>query len=277
MNDGNGKIILITGASSGIGKTCAEHLAQQGHRVFGTSRRAPFPPQAAQPGSPEMIQMDVNQDASVRRGVDFILQEAGRLDVVVNNAGFGLAGPVEDTTIEEAQEQFETNFFGVLRVCRAVLPAMRERRSGYIVNISSLGGIIALPYQALYSATKFAVEGLTEALRMEMRPFGVHVVLIEPGDTSTQFTANRRVALAARENRAYAEWYERTIEIVEADELGGAAPGEVARLLERIINHPSPRPRYKVGPAVQKMAAALKGVLPGRLFEWLFMKYYKLF
>lgn len=274
MHNSNGKVVLITGASSGIGKACAEYLVQRGYRVFGTSRRAPFPPEAARPGSPEMIRMDVDQDDSVRQAVGFILQETGRLDVVVNNAGFGIAGSVEDTSIEEAREQFETNFFGVLRVCKAVLPAMRERRSGYIVNVSSLGGIIALPYQGLYSAAKFAVEGLTEALRMEMRPFGVHVVLIEPGDFCTGFTAHRRMALASQENRAYAERCDRIIKNQEDSEQAGASPEKIARRLERIINHPSPRLRYRVGSVVEIVAVMLKRILPGRLFEWLFTIFY---
>ncbi len=269
-------VVLITGASSGIGKACAEHLACRGYRVFGTSRHAPFPPAPPSPGLPTMIQMDVTQDESVRRAVDFILRGAGRLDVVVNNAGFGFGGAVEDTSIEEAKEQFETNFFGMLRVCRAVLPAMRERGSGLIVNISSIGGVIGLPYQGLYSAAKFAIEGVTEALRMEVRRFGVRVTLIEPGDTRTGFTANRRRVRAARENPAYAEDFARVMAVVEADEQGGASPEGVARVLERIIRARSPRPRYRVGAFFQRLAATLKGILPGRLFEWLLMKYYRL-
>lgn len=266
------KVILITGASSGIGKVCAEHLAQE-HLVFGTSRRAPFPPEAPRPGYPRMLQMDVNEEESVQRGVNFILQEAGHLDAVVNNAGFGIAGAVEDTSIEEAKELFETNFFGVMRVCRAVLPAMRERRAGLIVNISSLAGLIGMPYQAMYSATKFAIEGLTEALRIEVQPFGVHVVLIEPGDIHTSFTDNRRMVVAA-ETSAYADDCEHMLETVEIDERNGAPAEAVAHLLARIITHPSPRLRYQVGPLTQRIAGALKGVLPGGIFEWGLTQYY---
>ncbi len=276
MNNSNEKVVLITGASSGIGKACAEYLAQQGYRVFGTSRRASFPPPAAQPGSPRMIQMDVDQDDSVEQGVNFILQETGRLDVVVNNAGFGIAGSVEDTSIKEAKEQFETSFFGVLRVCKAVLPTMRERRSGYIVNVSSIGGIIGLPFQGLYSAAKFAVEGLTEALHKEMRPFGVHVVLIEPGDFSTEFTDNRCMVLASQENQAYAERCDQIIKNQAENERAGASPEKIARRLERIINHPSPRPRYRVGSVLEIMAVMLKRALPGRLFEALFAIVYEM-
>jgi len=269
-------VVLITGASSGIGKACAERLARRGYRVFGTSRRAPFPPAPTPPGQPVMLQMDVTQDESVRRAVDFIVREAGRLDVVVNNAGFGIAGAVEDTSMEEAKSQLETNFFGVLRVCRAALPVMRAQGEGLIVNISSLGGVIALPFQALYSASKFAVEGLTEALRLEVRPFGIRVTRIEPGDMRTGFTDQRvRVAAWTRES-AYGPYAERVLQVVEHDERSGGSPEAVAALLERIIRSSNPAPRYRVGPAFQRLAAILKGILPARLFEWALAKYYRI-
>lgn len=269
-------VVLITGATSGIGKACAEHLARKGYRVFGTGRRAPFPPELAPLGQYTLIQMDVTQDDSVRRAVDFILREMGRLDVAVNNAGFGIAGAVEDTSIEEAKAQMETNFFGVLRVCRAVLPVMRAQGGGLIVNISSLGGVIPLPFQALYSASKFAVEGMTEALRLEVRPFGIRVTLIEPGDMRTGFTDRRvRVAAWAPES-AYAPYGERVLRVVETDERSGGSPEAVAILLERILRSPNPAPRYRVGPAFQRLAARLRGILPGRFFAWALAKYYRL-
>lgn len=269
------KVILITGASSGIGKKCAEHLAQRGHQVFGTSRSAPFPPDLEGFGSITMLQMDVDDTESVERGVDFILERAGRLDVVVNNAGFGIAGAVEDTSIEEARAQFETNFFGVLRVCKAVLPSMRERRSGTIVNISSIGGLVGVPYTGLYGATKFAIEGMTETMRMELHRFGINVVLIEPGDIQTSFPANRR-RVAAAEDSVYREEFERTLQIIEEDERNGTPPERVAHLLGRVIQHPSPRLRYRVGSLPEKAAAALKSVIPSRLLEWIVMKTYGL-
>ncbi len=269
-------VVLITGATSGIGRACAEHLARRGYQVFGTGRRAPFPPEPAPPGQPILIRMDVTQDESVQQAVDFIVRETGRLDVAVNNAGFGIAGAVEDTSIEEAKAQLETNFFGVLRVCRAVLPVMRVQGEGLIVNISSLGGIIALPFQAMYSASKFAVEGLTEALRMEVRPFGIRVTLIEPGDMRTEFTAHRVRVAASGEGSAYRARFERTLQVMETDEQHGGSPEAVALLLERILRSPNPAPRYRVGPAFQRLAARLKGVLPGRLFEWALAKYYRL-
>ena len=138
-----------------------------------------------------MLVADVTDDRSVEQAVAAVLEREGRLDIVVNNAGMGIAGPVENTSIEQAKRQLEVNFFGAFRVCRAVLPALRSQRSGYIVNIGSIGGLIAIPYQAMYSASKFALEGLSESLRMEVRPFGIKVVIIEPGDHKTAITENR--------------------------------------------------------------------------------------
>jgi len=266
------RVVLITGASSGIGKACAKRLAAEGDRVYGTSRH---PKEEASVPGLRMIGMDVNSDESVAAAIDEIVRVEGRIDVVVNNAGFGIAGAVEDTSIEEAKALFETNFFGMLRVCRAVLPVMRKSQRGTIVNISSLGGRIGLPYQGLYSATKFAVEGMSEALRMEVRQFGVHVIMIEPGDFRTGFTRNRRYVTASQEDSAYRGSFERTIKVAEKDEQTGSSPEQIARLLVRILRNNSPRVRYSVGGISQRGAAVLKQVLPSRFFEWALMKYYE--
>ncbi len=266
------RVVLITGASSGIGKACAERLIGEGDRVYGTSRQTEAESRVQ---GLHMLSMDVDDDESVAAGIDRIIQAEGHLDVVVNNAGFGIAGAVEDTSIEEAKALFETNLFGMMRVCRAVLPLMRKNRQGTIVNISSLGGRIGLPYQGLYSATKFAVEGLTEALRMEVRSFGIRVVLIEPGDFRTSFTDNRQYAALSQERSPYLESFRRTIKVVESDERNGSSPEEIGRLLVRILRHSSPRIRYSVGGISQRAAAVLNDVLPGRIFEWTLMKYYK--
>jgi NAD(P)-dependent dehydrogenase (short-subunit alcohol dehydrogenase family) len=268
------RVILITGASSGIGKACARYLAERGYRVYGTSRKIAGD-DTVEDGSVRMIRMDVNDDRSVSSGIARVLQDAGRLDVVVNNAGFGIAGAIEDTSIEEAKDLFETNLFGLLRVCRTVLPKMREQGAGTIVNISSLAGRIGLPYQGLYSATKFAVEGLTEALRMEVKPFGIKVVLIEPGDFCTGFTANRVHTAASKEDSAYRERFQRTFKVAESDEGRGSSPEKIARLLHQILQNPSPKVRYSTGEALQRAAAVIKGILPSKLFEWGLMKYYK--
>jgi len=271
MGDVKPKVVLITGASSGIGQACARHLAQRGYQVFGTSRRPR--PEAEEPF--EMIAMDVTDEDSVRQGVATVLARAGRLDAVVNNAGFGFGGAVEDTSIDEAQEMFEANFFGMLRVCRAVLPHLRERRTGTIVNVSSLAGLIAQPFVGMYCATKFATEGVSEALRMEVRPFGIHVVMIEPGDTRTGFTANRRRTQASQAASPYADNMQRTLAVIEHDEQTGIAPDAVARLLERILRSRSPRLRYPVASTSQRFAAVARKLMPGGLFERLLTQYYR--
>jgi NAD(P)-dependent dehydrogenase (short-subunit alcohol dehydrogenase family) len=284
MTQDTTKVVLITGASSGIGQASAQYLHQKGYRVYGTSRKVQRHPsrnptkvsRAESAAAFPMFQMDVDSDQSVRNGVDYILTKEGRIDVVVNNAGFGIAGAVEDTSLEEAQALFETNIWGAFRVCKAVLPLMRAQRSGYIITISSIGGHIAIPFQGLYSASKFALEGMTEALRMEVRRFGIHVVLIEPGDCCTQFTVNRCRTIESHHNQAYAEQCNAAVEVMEHDEMHGFAPDKIARVLERIIRKPSPRLRYAVAPPPQKLAVVLKKVLPSRLFEFLIMKYYRL-
>jgi NAD(P)-dependent dehydrogenase (short-subunit alcohol dehydrogenase family) len=269
------RVVLITGASSGIGQACARHLHQRGYRVYGSSRRAPTQGAADAAGF-QMIRMDVTSADSVSRGVGLVLEQEGRIDVVVNNAGMGIAGAVEDTSIEEAQAQMDTNFFGAFRVCHAALPAMREQGGGCIVNISSGGGRVGIPFQAIYSASKFAIEALTEALRMEVKPFGIRVAMIEPGDLNTGFTASRRRTAASGAGSAYSGRFEKALGVIEADETGGPSPEKVGPLLERIINGRSPRLRYVVGPLFESIALGLKRFFPARVFEWGFMKYYKL-
>lgn len=263
------KVILVTGASSGIGRACATALAQQGHRVYGTGRN----PRGAE-GNFTMLPMDVTDAMSVQTAMQTLLDREGRIDVVVNNAGFGYGGAVEDTTIEEAQAIFDTNFHGVLRVCHTVLPTMRAQGSGTIINVSSIGGLIGLPFQGLYSASKYALEGMSEALRMEVKRFGIHVTLVEPGDTRTQFTANRRNTRGADENSTYREVYRRTLARIEADEANGAPPETVARTVMRVVATPRPKVRYVVGPFHQKLAVLVKRLVPSGLFERIIMMAY---
>jgi NAD(P)-dependent dehydrogenase (short-subunit alcohol dehydrogenase family) len=264
------RVVLVTGASSGIGLACATHLAGRGYRVYGTSRRAA----TSQAGSVAMLVADVTDDRSVEQAVAAVLAREGRLDIVVNNAGMGIAGPVENTSIEEAKRQFEVNFFGAFRVCRAVLPTLRSQRSGYIVNIGSIGGLIAIPYQAMYSASKFALEGLSESLRMEVRPFGVRVVLIEPGDHKTAITENRTEMTGVTD--AYSQSFQAALARTAHDEQNGPGPAQVARLLYRIVNTRNPRLRYTIGPATQRAAVWLKRLLPYSVTEYSIRSYFGL-
>jgi NAD(P)-dependent dehydrogenase (short-subunit alcohol dehydrogenase family) len=216
-----------------------------------------------------MIPMDVDNDRSVTEGVDCVLAKAGRVDAVINNAGWGLMGAIEDTSIEEAKAQMETNFFGALRVCRAVLPVMRRQGHGYIVNISSLAGIVGLPFSGMYSASKFALEGLSESLRLETRRFGVRVVLIEPGDFRSGFPAARRLAEASATNEAYRDALQRARVAQEKDERNGPTPEPIAHLVEKMLRTPKPRTRYSVGLLSQRIVVPCKRLMPQRMFEWL--------
>jgi NAD(P)-dependent dehydrogenase (short-subunit alcohol dehydrogenase family) len=236
------RVILITGASSGIGQACAQHLAARGWRVFGTSRKA-----LATSDGIEMVAMDVNDDASVQCGVAEVAERAGRIDAVVNNAGFSLAGSIEDTSIEEAKAQFETNF----------------------VNISSLAGTFGLPFGGLYSASKFALEGFSEALRYETRRYGIRVALVEPGDYRTSITQHRRIAAAADGNSAYRERFEFMKQKQDHDESTGSTPEPIARLVEKILNQRWPKLRYPIGMPSQRMVVPLRRWLPQRAFDWL--------
>lgn len=266
-------IVLVTGGSSGIGEACARHLAEQGCTVFAAARslsEESFLDEVELHG----LSTDVTDEASVARCVDRIVETAGRLDAIVNCAGFGIAGAIEATSIDEAKEQFDTNFFGTMRVCHAALPVLRRQRSGAIVNVSSIAGRIGLPFQGLYSATKFAIEGLTEALRMELKPFGIRVSLIEPGDFRTGFTASRR-RVDGDLGGAYRLTTDRALAAAESDERSGASPERVARLLLRILRDPSPRLRYTVGPLSQRLSVAVKPLLPAGILEREVMRHYK--
>jgi NAD(P)-dependent dehydrogenase (short-subunit alcohol dehydrogenase family) len=270
------QVVLVTGAARGIGAACARLLAQRGHRVFGTSRQAGAPgsPEALGQGSLEMLRMDVDREDSVRAGVRHVLEQAGRLDVAVNNAGIGIVGSVEDTSEEEARAQFDTNLLGTWRVCRAALPAMRQQGGGLIVNIGSIGGLAGIPFQAAYSASKFGLEGLTESLRLEVRPFGIRVVIIEPGNIDTESTA--RSPYTATRTSAYDEHLERARDAMVRGEAHGAKPEAVARLLERIMRTARPRVRYTVGPVPERAAVSVKRVMPSRLFERILLPAYGL-
>lgn len=264
-----GDVVLVTGATSGLGKACAEHLASCGYRVYGTGRR----PSAPETAGVTLLAMDVSDDGSVKDAVRTVLDREGRIDAVLCNAGYGIAGPVEETPMSEAKAQFETNFFGTLRTIQAVLPDMRRSGRGCILVVGSMAGLAAVPFQAMYSATKFALEGLVEALRLETRAFGIRCAVVEPGDHRTGFTEARRKT--AVPGSPYAEAMGRSLGVMEAEERNGADPQEMARLVERLLRKRRLRVRYMVGPGFQKLAMMLKRILPSRTFEWIIALYDK--
>jgi NAD(P)-dependent dehydrogenase (short-subunit alcohol dehydrogenase family) len=255
------RVALVTGASSGFGQLTAALLASRGWRVFGTSRR----PDAAPAGDFAMIPLDVCSDDSVRRCAAAVLEKAGRIDLLVNNAGYVHNAPLEETTLEEARAQFETNFFGVVRMTDAVLPAMRSRRSGTIVNVGSLAGLVGVPGEGFYSATKFALEGYSEALHYELRPLGIRVALVEPGFFRTSLV--RKTTPAANEIGDY-DAFRKTIAAIFTQGLRrGGDPRKVARLIVRIAESQSPRLRYRVG-TDSLWLPRLRAILPRRMFAW---------
>jgi NAD(P)-dependent dehydrogenase (short-subunit alcohol dehydrogenase family) len=270
VNDGRGsRVVLVTGAASGLGRAAATHLAAVGHRVFGGDLEPPSEPAVTG------LRLDVTDPESVTAAVDDVVDAAGRLDVLVNSAGFGIAGSVEDTTLEEARAQLEVNFFGVLTMARAVLPTMRAQGRGLVISISSIGGLMALPFQGLYSASKFAVEGLAEALSEEVRPFGVDVVLVEPADFRTGFTRARRIVGAARRGSAYEAAFSRALRVIESDERSGSDPELIGPLLARIIDSPRPRLRYSVGSTLERLTIGLRRALPARAFVPIIEHHYR--
>jgi len=264
------QVILITGASSGLGKAMANYLLKMGHRVYGTSRKP-----SENSVSFNLIEMDITDDESVRFAVSKVIDAEGRIDVLINNAGMGIGGALENFTEYEAHLQMNTSFFGMVSVTRAVLPHMRATGKGKIVNISSIGGLMGLPFQGHYSAAKFAVEGYSEALSMEVRPFGIRVVIVNPGDFKTGFTANRTIAAKDIKGSDYGKYFDNAIKVIVKDEQGGSNPGILARTIGKIVERKNPRYRHIVGRFDQRLIARLKPFLPNCLMAWILKIHYK--
>lgn len=264
-----GKVVLITGASSGFGKATAELLATKGYIVYGTSRNE------MQHNEIHFLVMDVRIRDSVRAGVEKIMEEQGRLDVVVNNAGMGIGGSLEMATNEEIEMQMGTNFRGCVNVCQTVLPVMRRQGGGQIINLSSIGGVMGLPYQGFYSASKFAIEGFTEALAAEVKGFGIKVSMVEPGDFATNFTARRRNSEKTAKSDAYGASFARSLSLIEKEENGGLKPEKLAKTIEKIIETKRPRLRYVVANLEQKLSVLLKRIVPGNWMVNILRGYYK--
>ena len=264
------QVVIVTGSSSGFGRAIAEALVRDGHSVFATTRAG-----AAVQGATH-IALDVTDDDSVVNCVQSVIRAAGRVDVLINNAGLGIAGAIEDTAVKEARSQFDANFFGLHRMCRAVLPHMRKQGGGLIVNMSSLAGQIAIPFQGLYSASKFAIEGYTEALRMEVRAFGVRVSMIEPGDFATAFTANRRMTEASTPASPYFHACDGAIKRMARDEQANSDLSPVVEAVRAILAAGRPALRYPCANWIQRAFAALRPYLPQVLNEYLIRDTYGL-
>ena len=265
-------VVLVTGGSSGIGQAIASHLSAAGLKVYGTSR-------SAQNGDSfanfKLVRLDVTDENSIQNAIEYIIQEEGQLDILVNNAGLGMLGPLENTSTDEAREIFETNVFGILSVCRNATPHLRKSTNPYIINITSIGGRVALPFRGVYCSSKFAVEGLTEAMSMELQTFGIRVCLIEPGDFKTNINANRRISQNL-DKYLYGDRFGQVLARVNAEVNHASDPILIGKKVLKIINSPNPKLRYKVATFKQKLSITLKRFLPGRIFERMMMKHYDL-
>lgn len=265
------KVVLITGGSSGIGKSIGEYLHQKGFIVYGTSRN----PEKVLNSIFPLVALDVRDVESIHLAVAQIIQTTGRLDVVINNAGVGITGPLEEIPMEEIKNNFDTNFFGPIAVMKAVLPQMRQQKSGLIVNVTSLAGYMGLPYRSVYSASKGALELITEALRMEVKSFGIQITNVAPGDFATNIAAGRFHAPIIQ-GSDYERAYGSILKTMDAHVDSGSNPNEMAEAVFQIIQDNNPRIHYKVGAFMQKFSIVLKRILPDTVYEIMLMNHYKL-
>jgi NAD(P)-dependent dehydrogenase (short-subunit alcohol dehydrogenase family) len=265
------KVVLVTGASSGIGKSIATFLSEKGMKVYGTSRK----PQKSQNVPFTFVALDVLDTHSIEKAISLIIENEGSLDVLVNNAGMGITGPIEDTPTDEMRKVFDTNLFGAVDVMKAVLPQMRKQQSGTIINVTSIAGYMGLPFRGIYSATKGALELVTESVRMEVKNFGIHVVNIAPGDFATNIAAGR-YHTPVFEDSAYKKVYAENLALMDAHVDSGMDPIEMAKAIFKIIHTKHPKGHYKVGGFMEKFSIVLKRILPDKIYEKLLMNHYKL-
>ena len=256
------RVALVTGVSSGIGRETATLLLDRGFRTFGTIRETSRASQL--PSGLELIRLDVSDEESVRSCAQTVLDQAGRIDALVNNAGYALVGSLEETSIEEARRMFETNFFGVLRTCQAVLPIMREQRFGRIANLSSVLGFLPAPYMGIYAASKHALEGYSESLDHEVRQFGIRVLVIEPGFTRTNLGQSSQ--LASQPLAAYTGERHRALDAIREGIAKGDDPSRVAAVVVNALTTHRPRLRYQAGRGA-KFLRWLRRLAPARLLD----------
>ena len=262
------KTALVTGASSGIGAAIAERLLRDGYRVFAGARRTERMRQLAADGA-VVLPLDVTDDASMVAAVDAVASQSGGVDVLVNNAGYGSYGSLEEVPISEGRRQFEVNVFGLARLTQLVLPAMRERRSGAIVNISSMGGKIYEPFGSWYHATKFAVEGMSDSLRMELDPYGIRVIVIEPGGIRSDWASISRDNLLTHSgNGPYAEYAQAHARVLASGDTSWivSPPEVVAATVSRALKARRPRARYASGGGARPILFMRK-LLSDRMFD----------
>jgi short-subunit dehydrogenase len=268
------KVVLITGASAGIGKSTAIQLANAGYIIYGAARRIDKMEELVQQGI-KTIAMDVTDDHSMVTGIQQIINTEGKIDILINNAGFGSYGAIEDVSIADAKYQLEVNVFGAARLIQLVLPKMREQHFGKIVNISSIGGKIATPFGGWYHASKFALEGLSDSLRNEIKPFGIDVIVIEPGGIKSEwggiaFNSLKKVS----GNTAYKEAVNKFAEAFKGTEAKNSEPIVIARLIQKAIEAKSPKTRYSAG-YMAKPSLFMRKILSDKIFDTMMMSQVK--
>jgi NAD(P)-dependent dehydrogenase (short-subunit alcohol dehydrogenase family) len=254
------RVVLVTGASRGIGKAIAEKFAQRGDRVFGTARQ----PESVKCAAGTLLPLDVQDERSVARCVESLLSQVERIDVLVNNAGITVYGAIEELSAAEVMTVFETNFFGVIRVTQAVLPTMRQQAAGRIVNIGSVAGFVPMPFQAVYAATKHALAGWTESLDLEVRPFGIRAILIQPGFFRTDI--DRKSSVGSLPKRVYERKRTRVVEKLRLSVESGDDPVKVAEAVVQASTKKHPNTRVLVGRGARQ-ARLFRTFLPSALFE----------
>ena len=246
------KVALVTGSSSGIGFETSLALARNGYHTFATMRNLGKDEKIKQiiekeDLSIEILELDVDSEESVNRAIKTVSEKNGRIDVLVNNAGYGMWGTVEDVSIDEFKKQFETNFFSIIRLIQKVAPIMRKQSSGNIVNISSVAGRIGFPVSPAYISSKFALEGLSESLRFELMPFGINVIIIEPGVIKTNFFDSMKLSEKSQQDSTYKEITDKVISGVKMMAEMGTHPKEVANVVIKTLGEEKPLPRYVIG------------------------------
>lgn len=265
------KVVLVTGASSGIGKSIATYLQQQGYNIYGTSRN----PQRVEDTSIKLVAMDVQSQESIDKAVAQIITQESKIDILINNAGVGITGPMEETPINAVKHAMDTNFYGPLRVLQAVLPHMRAQKSGRVINITSIAGYMGLPYRGIYSASKGALEIATEAYRMECAHLNIHFSNVAPGDFATNIAAGRFHAPVIK-GSDYETGYAKTLKLIDDHVDDGSDPIQVAHKIASILQEKDPGIHYKVGSRLQKFSIILKKILPEKRYEKMLKKHYGL-
>lgn len=265
------KTICITGASSGIGKSIGNYLTDKGYRVIGSSRT----PEKYPDSRFLLLPLEVKNPDSVQTFMQQVVAHSPQIDVLINNAGIGITGPAEEIPESEIHKVFETNFYGPIRMMKAVLPLMRAQQGGHIINITSIAGYMGLPYRSYYSASKAALEMLTEAMRIENKAFNIQLTNVAPGDFATNISAGRYHHPLHPDSPYYTD-YKTTLDLINGHVQSGNDPIELARLIYQIIQNPHPKVGYKVGSFLQKFSVFLKKNLPGRWYEKMLMNHYKI-